>query len=139
MKASATLLVALVLSAPYAAAQRQRGQAVEDARALVLENWKSQDNTIKLLSLAHDCGVIDDISAKVTIQNIQREMDDFERNSGVFDGNPDVFTYSKNAIQKGAQAAREGACDQLTPADRARIRRFAQRDSLPTITMPHRY
>lgn len=107
------------------AAERQRRQRKEDAKALVLEEWALYGTSIEFLAMGQRCDVVEEPIANVAIIKLYSAMELQANGPDTYGTGLDPRAYVNNAKSRGFAAAANGACGRLTPALRARIRNLA--------------
>lgn len=104
-------------------AQKKSNQRINDARAAVQESWIQYQSIIKSIETGYRCGVIDAIPANISIMKIQEFMEDEKNKYGLIgDKATSIQKHTEEAIQASKNEVERGACEQLTPAWRGKIR-----------------
>jgi len=105
--------------------RQKRAQEDADARAMVLESWPMYRREIEEIAVGFKCDVVDGLSADVAIRAIEVEMSQSLIDGHVMDTRGlDIKRFADDAVQSGRDAAAQGACNRLTPADRGRLRSY---------------
>ncbi len=106
-----------------AKAMEKKNQIINDARAAVKESWTQYQVIIKTIETSYRCDVINAVSANLSILKIQEFMEDEKMKYGLIgDTNLSIKTYTTEAIQASKNEVEHGACEQITPASRGKIR-----------------
>ena len=100
-------------------------QMIEDARAMVRESWANYSDLIKTVEVGYKCGLAPELSANIAIQNIQITMVNEWVRAGLGFFNDKTMSseeFVQRGVQAGKDAAADGACTRMTPAERGRLR-----------------
>ena len=123
LRMSVALACLAVCSEALAGGGSSRQQAIEDARAMVRESWASDLHLIAQIETGRQCGVVDQLSSGIAIHSVEGNMQDELIHAGLFgDHTMDIIKVAGNAIRAGRVAFSNGACNQMTPASRGRLR-----------------
>lgn len=102
------------------AAQKRR---IEDARAMVREDWQTYGRQIEVVEIAYACDLIASWEVGVAVSKIQNLMFNVQVQAGLIDDPAmNIKDFTKPWIDIGRNVAHDGACDQMPPASRARLR-----------------
>lgn len=103
--------------------QARQSKLVEEARAMVKGDWEKYRGLIASIETGYKCDVVDQLSASVAITRIQFSMQEEVARAGISgDRTLSIKDFTDEAVRAGKAAAERGACTQLTPADRGRLR-----------------
>lgn len=106
--------------------QAAQMQAEADAMALLQQEWQQKVPIIAEIQMGLSCGFIDQTSGGFALVYLQNVMADEYLHAGTGStGSADDAGLERviaAGMQEGKTAANDGACERLTPADRARLR-----------------
>lgn len=119
----------LVTAALSAAAQPDRGQLAEEARAMLREDWAKYRDLMRALQVGVKCGAVDAFPADLATRRLTNTMmDEWIRAGLANDSATDPQRLTRRWVDEGKELAdKPGACERLTPALRARLRKAADK------------
>lgn len=103
------------------------GQQAEEARAMLREDWAKYRDLVVALQVGVKCGAVEQFPADLAARRLTNTMLDEQIRAGLLnDRATDPQRVSRAWIDQGKTLAEKPeACDRLTPALRARLRKAA--------------
>jgi hypothetical protein len=96
---------------------------IEDARAMIRQQWAADMRTIDMIHVGYKCKFVDNVSAHVAMQSVGNGMERQKIDAGLI-GDPQLNAMSaiEDRIAKNNAKFSSKTCAALNPADRGRIR-----------------